>query len=219
MNILVIAPHPDDEVLGVGGTILKHSENKDNVFLIFITRGSEKDYSKEILDEKRKEVENVGKAFNAKKIFFCDFIAAELDTIPLNDINKKLKRIINECNPEIAYIPHENDLHKDHKIVFDSCMIVLRPAINNNIKKIYCYETLSETEWSNQYTNKFIPNYYSDISEFLDKKLEIFSLYKTEVREFPHPRSVEGIKHKAIQRGNEVCLKAAEAFMLMREIN
>ncbi|MBT4804648.1 PIG-L family deacetylase [Candidatus Woesearchaeota archaeon] len=217
-KILVIAPHPDDEVLGCGGTIIKNIKAGNEVFLCIMTKGEETYYGKEVLEEKRKEVLRVANLIGIKKVFFCDFIAASLDVVPQNEINHKLKEIIEECQPNELFIPHQGDLHKDHQITFQCALIAAKPKINPFIKKIFSYEVISETEQSSPYTTPFIPNIYIDISQELAKKGEAMSLYKSELREYPHPRSLKGAEIKAIQRGNEVCLEAAETFMLIREI-
>ena len=217
-RILVIAPHPDDEVLGCGGTIIKNIKQGNEVYLCIMADGDERYYGKEALKEKRKEALRVSEFLGIKKVFFCDFVAAYMDKIPQNDINHKLKKIIEECQPEILFIPHQGDLHRDHQITFWCAMVAAKPHINQFLKKILCYEVISETEQSPAYTNQFIPNVYVDISVELEKKLKVLSFYESELREYPHPRSLKGADNKARQRGNEVCLEAAEAFMLIREI-
>jgi len=139
------------------------------------------------------------------------FPAAALDTIPRATINSEIKRIVNGVKPDVLFIPFWGDRHIDHQIVSDACLIATRLSR----AKILAYETLSETEWG---TIPFTPNVYVDIYDTIDAKLSAMKAYKSELKEFPHPRSLEIIKAHAMMRGSEVGLKFAEAFMLVREI-
>lgn len=217
MNILIIAPHPDDEVLGCGGTIAKHIAAGEHVYLCIMTKGEEKYYGAAMLAEKRTEVLKVAQFMGITKVYFGDFTAAHLDTIPQNQINQKLRKIIEEIKPEILFIPHQGDLHRDHQLTFQCAMVAAKFILSAYLKKIYSYEALSETEQSSQYAQQFIPTTYNDITTQLSKKLEALALYTTELREYPHPRSIKAAEYKARSRGAEVGIEAAEAFMLIRE--
>ncbi len=218
MNILVIAPHPDDEVLGCGGAIIKHTKNNDNVYLCIMTKGDVKYYGEQTLQEKRQEVLKVAEFLSVKKVFFCDFIAANLDTYPQNQINQKLREIIQEVKPHTIYLPHEGDLHRDHQLTFQCALVASKPILSPFVKRIISYEALSETEQSSQYTNRFIPNYYINITEELEKKKQALSLYQSELRPYPHPRSPEAVEIKAKARGIEIGVEAAETFMIIKQI-
>jgi len=218
MNILIIAPHPDDEILGCGGTILKHIKNNDNIYLCIMTKGDINYYGEQTLQEKRQEVLKVAEFLNIKKVFFCDFISAHLDTYPQNQINQKLREIIQEVKPHTIYLPHQGDLHRDHQITFQCTLVASKPILNPYIKRIISYEALSETEQSSQYTTPFIPNYYINITEELEKKKHALTLYPSELRPYPHPRSPEALEIKAKARGIEIGVLAAEAFMIIKQI-
>ena len=217
MNLLILAPHPDDEVLGCGGTITKHISLGDKVYLCIMTKGEEHYYGAEMLLEKRAEVLRVADFLGITKVYFCDFIAAHLDTVPQNQINQKLKAIMDEVKPEILFIPHQGDLHRDHQLTFHCVMIAAKFILSPYLQKIYSYETLSETEQSSQYHTQFISTTYINIQQELKKKLNALAMYTTELREYPHPRSVKAAEYKARSRGAEVGMEAAEAFMLIRE--
>jgi len=217
MNILIIAPHPDDEVLGCGGTIVKQVTTGDKVHLCIMTKGEEQYYGAQMLIEKRAEVLRVADFLGITKVHFCDFIAAHLDTVPQNQINQKLKEIMDDVKPEILFIPHQGDLHRDHQLTFHAAMIAAKFILSPYLHKIYSYEALSETEQSSQYFQQFIPTTYVDLTEHLQKKLDALALYTTELRLYPHPRSVKAAEYKARSRGAEVGIEAAEAFMLIRE--
>ena len=219
MKVLVIAPHPDDEVLGCGGTIVKHASGGDKVYLCIVTKAYPPDWAEDEIRGRRKEVLKVNEILGIKKTYFLDLPTVKLDTIPQKELNEAIAQLVNEVQPEVIYIPHKGDVNKDHRIVFDTTMIAIRPRPNSVLQKVLAYETLSETEWGFPSAESvFIPNVYVDISETLELKLRAMSQYKSELREFPHPRSLEAISALAQLRGSTVGVKAAEAFMLVREI-
>jgi len=216
MNILVIAAHPDDEVLGCGGTIAKYAKHDNNVYLCVVTKAYLPDWSKEFLKNRPKEVEKANKILGIKKTYFLDYPTVKLDTIPQKELNESIYKIIKKVNPEIIYVTHKGDLHKDHRIVFESVLVSSRP-MDNHIKKILSYESLSETEWGQEF-GAFKPNVYENISDTLKIKLEAMKAYKSELKKYPHPRSLESIEYLSRKRGSEICIDYAEAFMLIREI-
>jgi LmbE family N-acetylglucosaminyl deacetylase len=222
MKILIIAPHPDDEVLGCGGTIKKWTKEGNEVYLCVVTKGYAPDWTEEFIKNRKKEADSSAKILGIRKVFFLDLPTVKLDTVPQKDINDAITRCVEEVEPEVLYIPHRGDLNKDHKIVFESSLVASRTKPNFSIKKILSYETLSETEWGNQKVEKledvFLPNVYVDISDTIEDKLEAMKCYKSEVKEFPHPRSLKGITVLSEKRGMESGLKNAEAFMAIKEV-
>jgi len=220
MKILVIAPHPDDEVLGVGGTIAKHTKMGDEVYLCVVTKAYTPDWSEEFIKNREKEVLKVNKILGIKKTYFLDFPTVKLDTIPQKELNEAIFRVVNKVRPDTVYIPHRGDVNKDHRLVFETAMVALRPKLGGAARKVLSYETLSETEWAAPPTEDvFTPNVYVDISDTLKTKLNAMSAYKSELKEYPHPRSLKSITALANKRGTEAGLKAAEAFILVREIS
>lgn len=221
MRILVIAPHPDDEVLGCGGTIIKHSNQGDEVYLCIVTKTYSPDWPEEFDESRKAEIENVKKILGIKKIFFLDLPAAKLDTIPHKDLNNSLEKCLEGVKPDTVYLPHYGDMHKDHRLVFESAVVALRPKndVGLETKRILCYETLSETDWAPPIvSNAFTPNLYIDVSQTLEDKIRAMACYKSEIKKFPHPRSPESIRSLALKRGVEAGINAAEAFIIMREI-
>ena len=219
MNILVIAPHPDDEIIGVGGTIAKFIAEGNNVYICVATKGSEPLFSNEGVMKTREEARKCHNLLGIKKTYYLDFPAVMLERVERYEINNKITKVINDALPNIVFIPHHGDIQKDHQIVSESALVALRPKYNHKVTKIYAYETLSETEWNLPHaTNTFIPNVYIDISNYLDSKIKAMSLYKTQLADFPNPRSLEAIEALAKYRGATICSNAAEAFMLIREI-
>jgi LmbE family N-acetylglucosaminyl deacetylase len=216
MKILVIAPHPDDEVLGCGGTIARHAMCNEEVYLCVVTKAYTPDWSEEFLKNRPKEIEEANKILGIKKTYFLDFPTVKLDTISQKELNEAIFRVIKEVKPDVLYIPHKGDVNKDHRLVFEASLVAARP-INCSVKKILSYETLSETEWG-QMIEPFIPNVYVDISETFEIKIKAMKAYKSELKQSPHPRSLEIIEVLAKKRGSEVGVKFAEAFMLIRQI-
>ncbi len=219
MRILIIAPHPDDEVLGCGGTIAKHNLSGDEVYLCIVTKAYPPEWSEDEIKRRKEEVLRVNEILGISKTHFLDLPTAKLDTIPQKELSDSIARVVDEVKPDVIYIPHRGDLNKDHRLIFEAAIVTVRPKPGSSIQKVLSYETLSETEWTAPFVeNAFIPNLYVDISETLEVKLKAMSEYKLELKEFPHPRSLEAITALAKRRGPTIGVKAAEAFMLIREI-
>lgn len=215
MNILVFAPHNDDEVLGVGGTIAKHVSLGHNVYVCGVTSGKDK----ERLANIRSEALNAHEVLGIKETYFSDLPVVGLADIPRKELNKSMYDVVMKVKPEIAYIPHKGDMHVDHTMVAESAMVALRPVNNQQLKAIYAYETLSETEWNIPSSdNLFVPNVWSDISDTIDKKLKAMECYKSQLYDFPHPRSLEAIEALSKLRGSTICVNNAESFMLIRSL-
>ena len=209
MNILVIAPHPDDEVLGMGGTIKKLSK-KNKIILCIVSEGTTAQYkNKKMIQVRRDSCKKSAKILGISQTQFLDYPDMRLNLSHL-DINKKLEEIIEKYKPEIVYTAPKNDLNLDHQVVFNSTLVACRPK--SGVKQILCYETLGGTKVP------FVPNVFENIEQEFSYKIKAFKMYKSEVRKFPHPRSIEVIENLAIQRGVECSLKKAEAFQLIRYI-
>lgn len=212
MKILVLAAHPDDEVLGMGGTIRKLANKKNTICLCVITEGASAQYlDKNMIKVRREACIKSAKILGIKKVEFLEFEDMSLETIPHLEINKKIEKIIKRFNPEILFTTSDNDLNKDHQKVFESSLIISRPH-SSNIKKIYTYEipSINKTEFS--------PNVFFDISKEFSKKIEAFKIYKSEIEKFPHPRSIKYLESLAHIRGTQSGLEKAEAFRLIKSI-
>ena len=219
MNIFIVAPHPDDEVLGCGGTIAKHTARGDKVYLCVVTKAYPPEWPEDELREREEEVLRVNQILGIWKTDFLGFPAVGLDTVPQKVLNDSIAEVMNDVKPEVLYIPHKGDINKDHRLVFHAALVAARPKPGSPIKKILAYETLSETGWAAPVIeDTFVPNVYVDISEALETKLKAMSAYKTELKEYPHPRSLEAITCLAKLRGTAIGVEAAEAFALVREI-
>ncbi len=219
MNVLVIACHPDDEVLGVGGTIYSLADNGARIFYLILTKGMEEVHGKQKVIDLRKEAEGVHKILPSNGTTFYDFPSLNLDTVPRREINWSIEKTVAQVKPEIVFTHYWDDINSDHRIVSQSTMTALRPYSAPMVKKIYCYEVMSATEWSiASPTKAFVPVCYIDITHYLDKKLEALAMYKSQSKAYPHPRSLRSVENHARQRGNTVGLDAAECFWPARLI-
>lgn len=218
-KILVIAPHPDDEILGCGGTIIRNIAEGNEVYVCIATKGCPPLFKPERTEENRRDTIKCHKHIGIKKTFFLDFPAAMMETVERYELNGKLLDVVSEVQPDEVYIPHWGDMQKDHQMVADAAMVALRPKYKPQVKCIYGYETMSETAWNApNVQNEFIPNVFIDISEYLEKKKEALAFFKLQVSAFPDARSLEAIEALAKYRGALMNMQAAEAFMLIRDL-
>ena len=220
MTVLVLAPHPDDEVLGCGGTIAKYTENGDDVYVAIVTKGREPLFSAEQVENVRNECLKADRFLGVKETIFMDFPASMIENVQRYKFNEAFIQIIQRIRPDIVYIPHRGDMQLDHKMVVDAAMVALRPKYKHVVKRIYAYETLSETGWDiPNVTNEFIPNVYNNISKFMDKKIEAMQMFKTQLSAYPAARSLRTVEALAMYRGATVNMNAAEAFYIVRELD
>ena len=224
MRVLVFAPHPDDEVLGCGGTIKKHVDSGDEVYVCVVTSGKPPVFDDSIAVKNGWPHTLFSESMQAKEVlgirdyFFLELPCVLLEREPRNEVNSKVLNVVNKIKPEIIYMPHFGDMQKDHLITTEAVMVAARPKGKHVVKSVYSYETLSETEWNIPHvSNTFIPNVFVDISDHLNDKLKALLCYKSQVGEFPNPRSVGAVKALAEYRGSTMWANAAEAFMLIRE--
>lgn len=218
-KILVIAPHPDDEILGCGGTMIKNIAEGNEVYVCIVTKGTLPLFKPERTVINQHDAKECHKHIGVKKTFFLDFPAAMLETVDRFELNGKILDVIKEVQPDEVYIPHWGDMQKDHQMVADACMVALRPKYHPQVKKIYGYETMSETAWNApNVQNEFIPNVYVDITDHLEAKKDALSFFSLQVSAFPDARSLEAVEALAKYRGALMDMRAAEAFMLIREL-
>jgi|LWDU01.1.fsa_nt_gi N-acetylglucosamine malate deacetylase 1 len=218
-QILVVAAHPDDEVLGCAGTIARHVSDGDKVYVVFMSDGvtsrtGVESNEVEVRKQAAKDASNILGIVQPPR--FLGFPDNRMDTVALLDIVQTLEQVINEIEPEVVYTHHSGDLNIDHKITHQAVMTACRPQPGFCVKEIYSFEVLSSTEWSTN--NPFIPNYFVDISDILELKISAIKAYNSELRLFPHARSIESIEALVKYRGASVGVHAAEAFRLERKI-
>lgn len=220
-KILVVAAHPDDEVLGAGGTILKHAQKGDAVYLLILGDGvTSRGVSGLEIKTRRDQAGRAAKFLGIKKVFLETLPDNKFDAVPLLEIVKRVEKAVKAVKPNLVYTHFNNDLNIDHRLTCQAVMTACRPQPGFCVKKILAFEVLSSTEWQAKKKNKlFCPNEYNDIGKFIDKKIKAMEIYNNELREYPHPRSKEGIKILAQYRGLEVGFKYAEAFEIIRNLN
>ena len=218
MKVLAVAAHPDDETLGVGGTLLKHLAAGDELGWLLVVRGTEEDWGAEFLEKAHRQIDIVKEAYPFSHFWPLSFPAARLDTVPRREIIEAIRKVLEEFSPEIVYTVGDHDIHSDHDITCRALAAAVKPfRTSEGPREIYSYEVLSSTEQAfGVRPDTFVPNTYSDISEFIERKLEIMSLYETEVQESPLPRSLDSIRALASYRGTAANLSYAEALHLIR---
>ena len=221
-NVLFISVHPDDETLGCGGTILKHKANGDTINWLNITDMDNNhpfDFSPEIVEKVQKIIGKVVNSYEFNNFINLKFYERIIDTISLSELISKISEVIYNIKPDILYIPNRSDVQSDHRISFQAIYPCTKNYRYPFIKSILMYETLSETEFAPALAeNAFIPNTFVDITDYIDKKIEIMKLYDTEIMPDPLPRSVHAIKGLAAFRGSRIGVMYAESFQSLLEI-
>lgn len=220
-KVIVISAHPDDETLGVGGTLLKHKQNRDMLAWLIITSVSEEyGFSKDRVNSRKDEINQVAKMIGIESVYRLNYPTMSLNSDIINDMIPKISSIFSEFKPEVIYVMNRSDAHSDHRYTFDAVMACTKSFRFPYIKRVLMYECISETEFAPQLPEKvFIPNYFVDISEFFVKKLEIMQVYQSELGEHPFPRSIKNIEALATFRGATVGVKYAEAFQVVKIID
>lgn len=219
-KIIVISAHPDDETLGAGGTLLKHKKNGDELYWLIVTNIYENQgFSIEKIASRQEEINKAANLFGFEKVFKLDYPTMSLSSSSLLKLIPEISEIFLEVQPEIIYTLNRSDAHSDHRHLSDAVMACTKSFRYPFIKKVLMYECISETEFAPSFPEKvFIPNYFVDITKFLDKKIEIMNVFESELGEPPFPRSVENIKALARFRGSSVGCHFAEAFQVVKII-
>lgn len=222
-RILVVAAHPDDEVLGCGGTIAKLIRKGYQAYTLILGEGVTARDDARDTGKRRKKIESLGlqvckanKILGVKKVFMPGFADNRFDSLPLLDIVKVVEKIKKEVSPDIIFTHNSDDLNIDHQLTYKAVLTAVRPLAGESVKDIFSFEVLSSTEWN--YPSVFSPDVFFNITETLDLKLRAMRAYASELRNFPHPRSLEGIKVNALVRGMQINTKYAEAFKCVRSI-
>lgn len=224
-TVLVIAAHPDDEILGVGATIAKHVKNGDVAYALILGEGQtsrtetreETDLS--VVEKLHEDSLNASKIIGYTEIFFENLPDNRFDRIDLLDIVKVVEKYVSKIKPDIIYTHHRGDLNVDHQYAYRAVMTATRPLSCCPVKEIYCFETVSSTEWNFAYKDEaFTPNVFVDVEDTFEKKIEAMKKYDSELGEFPHPRSIENLKICAKRWGAVTGRNYVEAFETMRVI-
>jgi LmbE family N-acetylglucosaminyl deacetylase len=218
MTNLIIAAHPDDEILGCGGIINKYGQEQD-FFVLIMTNGADSRYDDSMANILRDNAIKANKYIGTKEVFFESFSDQKLDTYPLVDIIKTVEKYIKELKPQKVFTQHIGDLNKDHETLAKAVFTATRPVVGQIVREVYSYCVPSSTEWNFiQGENVFIPNIYVDIAKQLENKIEAMKFYESECRPYPHPRSPEAIRTYSKYMGINVGLGCAESFKLIRKI-
>jgi lmbE-like protein len=215
-KILVVAVHPDDETLGCGGTLLRYKASGDEIHWLICTKIDE---NNDYFAIRENEIKQVFKFYNFDSIYSLGLKTMQVDEYGMSELVSKISKVINEVKPNIIYLPFKGDVHSDHRKIFEASYSCTKSFRYPFIKKIYLMETLSETEFApSAKEDSFIPNSFVDIGEYIDKKIEIMKIFKSEVAEHPFPRSEKNIRALATLRGATCGCEYAEGFMLLKEI-
>ena len=220
MNIAVIAPHPDDEILGCGGSLLRHATCGDSLAWIIVTSIFEKyGFSRERVDRRQQEIKEIARQLGIQQTYQLEFPTMQLHSGNFGELIAAVAEVFGEVQPERIYVPNRSDIHSDHRFTFEAVMSCTKSFRRPSVKQILMYETISETEFAPALPEKaFLPNYFIDITDYFTEKRELLSVYKSETGSHPFPRSRENLEALALFRGATVGVRYAEAFQLIRLI-
>ena len=223
-KVLVVVAHPDDEILGMGGSIAKLSAQGKEVHVLIVTDGSSAQYRnsadlQKIIDAKKLETKNACDCVGVKSIHYGGLPDMRLDVTPHIQVNQAIEKVIDEIQPDAVFTHFYGDVNLDHQCVFKSVMVAVRPVADQVVKEVYCFNVPSSTEWNVfNASTMFMPNVVVDIADFAEKKYAALAEYKTELREYPHPRSIEHIRKQDEAEGLKAGLLSGESFMLIRKV-
>jgi len=219
-SVLVIAAHPDDEVLGCGGTIARHAAQGDRVDVVIAGEGvmARSGAARSDLEDLREAARRANGVLGARSLALHDFPDNKLDSVAMLDITRFVEEHVQKNGPEIVYTHHWSDLNSDHTRLSECVLTACRPTPGQTVRRILCFEIPSSTSWRGPRSNSFDPDWFVDISDTLSTKVSALNEYAHEMREFPHARSQEAITHLARWRGASVGILAAEAFVLVRNL-
>lgn len=217
-KVLVIAAHPDDEILGIGGTVRKHYDSGDEVYAVILGEGmtSRKNSTKDKLNALHRDTLKAAEVIGYEEVYFDNFPDNRFDTVALLDVIQTIERYIDKINPEIIYTHHDKDLNIDHEITYRAVMTATRPFGKCAVKKIYTFETPSSTEW--QFNQAFKPNVFIDIEDTIEYKLKAMAHYESELRPYPYPRALKSLRIISERWGTVVGKKNVEALRLIRSV-
>ncbi len=225
MSVLVVAAHPDDEILGCGGTIARLAREGHQVRIAILAEGISSRYAHREdadpgqLQHLHAQAQQAGNKVGAREVVLCKLPDNRLDTVPLLEVVKLVEELVARFRPEVIYTHHPGDLNVDHGVVHRAVLTATRPVAGQCVSEIYAFEVPSSTEWAFQRLEpSFRPNVFVDITKTLETKIDALACYDTEMRKFPHPRSAEALRAIATRWGSVVGLPAVEAFELIRSV-
>ncbi len=217
-KVLVVSPHPDDETLGAGGTLLKYKKQGHKIYWLNITDVNEEfGWDEKRIAHRQEQIEAIRGFFGFDGYYNLSLPTTKLATIDEGDIISKIRAVFDDVQPSWVLIPGQYDAHSDHRIVYNCCMAAAKSFRSPYIKRITTMEIVSETDFGFQ-NERFVPNLFVDITEEMDKKLEAMKIYDTEIEEVPFPRSLENIKAHSLMWGGYCNSRYAEAFCIVKQI-
>ncbi len=215
MNVLVVAAHPDDEVIGCGGTIARHVAAGDRVHLLIMTQIYAPEWDMKEFDRRRDEALSAAKVLGIKAVSFGGFPTVKLNTVPTVALTRQISATVAAVKPQVVYLPPRGDINADHDLTHRAALVSCRPLFNSPVNRLLSYEIAPTTRFNTDGEGVFAANHYVDISRHLKKKLQAMGRYRLELRKFPHPRSLKGLTILAQERGLAVGVPYAEAFRLI----
>jgi LmbE family N-acetylglucosaminyl deacetylase len=219
MKVLVVAAHPDDEILGVGGTVRKHALAGDEVRLLVACEGVSMRYEDEHRQSVVRQAREAGAILGAAEVLFGELPDQRLDTLPRVEINSKIEDVVRAVRPDVIYTHFGGDVNHDHGILFQAVQVATRPYSAPFVREVLAFETPSSTEWGTPAVQgSFVPHVFVDVSAMLEDKIRAFCCYEREVRPAPHPRSPESLRARARTWGSVIGVEAAEPFMVIRAV-
>ena len=217
-KVLVIAPHPDDETLGCGGTLFRHKANGDEIYWLIVTGISvDIGWSNDVVKKRDNEINIVAKKYGFSNVFNLRLATTKIDTLPVSDLIEEISNVYKKVEPDIIYMPFAYDVHTDHQIIAKALQSTFKWFRYPHIKKVYMYETPSETEFNFVENKLFRPKVFVNISLYLEDKIEVMKIYAGEMGEFPFPRSEKIMRALSALRGSQSGFESAEAFELVYE--
>ena len=224
-RVLTVAAHPDDEILGCGGTMAAHVDAGDQVSILILGEGltsraaSRADADRSMLPDLKRDAQAAGRAIGVHDVTLLDFPDNRFDSVDLLDVVKAVEEVKARGRPDVVYVQHWGDLNIDHRITFDAVMTAFRPLPGERAVSVYAYEVPSSTGWAGPaVASAFVPTHFVDVTGFLDKKIAAMESYVSERRVWPHPRSPEALESLARYRGSQAGVEAAEAFVTVRTV-
>ncbi len=222
-RVLIVAAHPDDEILGCGGTAARLAREGNEIFTMIVGEGitsRDENRQREIREKEiaqlKKQITEANQAIGVKDVFVYDFPDNRFDSVPLLDIVKEVDKVKTRVKPEIIFTHYGQDLNIDHRVTYNAVLTATRPMVEETVKEIYSFEVLSSTEWN--YPLSFSPDCFYDITGTIENKVKAMEKYRTELRDYPHPRSLKGIRQVAETWGMKTGIPYAEAFKTIRTI-
>ena len=211
-SVVVIAAHPDDELMGCGGTVALHTRHGDDVVSVIVCEGESLRYGPNGVGQ-AEHTRRAAATLGVRDVRALGFPDQRLDTLTLTEIITPLERILREVRPGLVYCQYGGDINRDHELLFKALLVAARPT-ESYLDAVYAFDTPSSTEWA--YPRTFVPDTWVDIALTLEVKLAAMACYESEVRPYPHPRSLDALRHRALAWGNQHCMDAAEVFMTVR---